>query len=118
MMLERTLAALTLCALALLANAYRTEAIDVDAVQPSPPARSEASTDNVEEDLLEPEITITTKRDEIHEEYRINGRLYMIKIIPAKGPPYYLIDYDGTGEFRRSNREPTISPPLWVLQEF
>ncbi len=67
---------------------------------------------------LEPEITITTKGDAIHEEYRLNGVLYMIKVIPAKGKPYYLIDYEGDGKFRRSALEPNITIPMWVIKRF
>jgi len=67
---------------------------------------------------LEPEVTITTKGKEIHEEYRLNGRLYMIKIIPKKGKPYYLIDNEGNGKFRRSDLEPQIAIPTWVIKSF
>jgi hypothetical protein len=66
----------------------------------------------------EPEVTITTKGTEIHEEYRVNGRLYMIKVIPAKGKPYYLIDHEGSGQFRRSDFEPRIAIPMWVIKRF
>ena len=67
---------------------------------------------------LEPEITITPKPDAIHEEYRINGRLYMIKVKPKNGRPYYLIDREGSGEFARSDLEPKIAIPMWVLKRF
>ncbi len=67
---------------------------------------------------LEPEITITTKGDTIYEEYRLNGRLYMVKIIPAKGKPYYLIDYEGNGRFSRSDLESSIVIPMWVIKRF
>lgn len=66
----------------------------------------------------EPEITITTKGTEIHEEYRLNGRLYMIKVVPKKGKPYYLIDQEGTGQFRRNDFETRISIPNWVIKRF
>jgi hypothetical protein len=66
----------------------------------------------------EPEITITTKGTEIHHEYRLNGRLYMIKIVPAKGKPYYLIDHEGSGQFRRSDFETRIAIPTWVIKRF
>jgi Protein of unknown function (DUF2782) len=66
----------------------------------------------------EPEVTITTKGTEIHEEYRINGRLYMIKVTPAKGKPYYLIDNEGTGQFHRSDFQPRIAVPMWVIKRF
>jgi hypothetical protein len=66
----------------------------------------------------EPEITITTKGTEIHEEYRLNGRLYMIKVTPAKGKPYYLIDDQGSGQFHRGDMQPHIAVPMWVIKRF
>jgi hypothetical protein len=77
----------------------------------TPSARSEP-------DELEPEITIVHQGKQVHEEYRIHGRLYMIKVYPAKGPPYYLIDYEGRGRYRRSDLEPTIAIPNWVIRRF
>jgi len=67
---------------------------------------------------LQPEVRITTKGDEIHQEYRINGRLYMIKVTPALGPPYYLIDQEGSGNFVQSGIQPEVNPPMWVIKEF
>lgn len=66
----------------------------------------------------EPEVTITTKGDAIHEEYRINGRLYKIRVTPSKGKPYWLFDYEGHGQFRRSDLEPDIAIPMWVIKRF
>ncbi len=80
-----------------------------------PPAAPESEAPSVD---VEPEVRIVTKGAEIHEEYRIHGQLYMIKVKPAKGPPYYLIDPEGRGQFRRSDLEPTISPPQWVLKRW
>jgi phytoene dehydrogenase-like protein len=54
----------------------------------------------------------------IAEEYRIGGRLYMVKVIPKKGPPYYLIDPNGSGVFVRSDLAPDVSPPMWVIKRF
>lgn len=68
-------------------------------------------------DELEPEVTITTRGTEIHEEYRLNGQLYMVKVIPARGAPYYLI-YDEVGRARRSDLEPEIMVPNWVIKRF
>ena len=36
---------------------------------------------------LEPQVTIQKRGTDMVEEYRINGRLYMIKITPARGAP-------------------------------
>jgi len=71
-----------------------------------------------DETIPEPEIVITTEGEDRHEEYRIGGRLYMIKVIPKKGAPYYLIDREGQGEFVRSDLLPDIRPPMWVIKRF
>ena len=70
------------------------------------------------EDTLEPEITITTEGETRHEEYRVRGQLYMIKVIPARGKPYYLIDREGRGEFTRSPSAPEVMVPMWVIKRF
>jgi hypothetical protein len=84
------------------ANSYKEK--------PQPPADQPAD--------LEPVVTITTRGDDLVEEYRLNGRLYMVKVTPAKGKPYYLIDPEGKGEFRRSELQPGISVPTWVIKRF
>lgn len=68
-------------------------------------------------EAIEPEVTIIQREDRVIEEYRINGNLYMIKIIPSAGPPYYLIDRDGDGrmESRRDGIYEDIAVPQWVL---
>jgi len=64
-----------------------------------------------------PDIRISPNKKQVIEEYRSNGRLYMIKITPKKGPPYYLIDADGDGdmETRRNDLTPNLLIPTWVL---
>ncbi len=53
-----------------------------------------------------------------YEEFRYMGRVYMIKITPKKGKSYYLIDEEGKGDFKRSDLEPSINPPSWILKKF
>lgn len=72
----------------------------------------------IREPEFEPEVTITTKGTEIHEEHRVNGQLYRIKVTPAKGRPYYLIDEVGNGKFHRSDIESQFSVPMWVIKTF
>lgn len=68
---------------------------------------------------LEPEVTITTKEGAKVEEYRIRGKLYAMKVTPAKGPPYYLIDERGDGEFiRHDNLDSGLRVPNWVIFRF
>ena len=56
---------------------------------------------------LQPEVTIVHRGKETIEEYRVGGQLYMVKITPSKGAPYYLMDTDGDGslETRRNDLE-------------
>lgn len=77
--------------------------------QPSPPDNESI-----------PQITRTTRADgEVIEEYRIRGKLYMIKVTPSHGEPYYLIDQEGNREFRRSDDlKEALTPPQWVLKRW
>ena len=47
---------------------------------------------------LEPDITIIRKEKKTVHEYRRGGKLYLIKVIPDMGPPYYFLDKDGDGK--------------------
>ena len=47
---------------------------------------------------MEADITIIRRGDKTVHEYRVNGKIYKIKIIPDVGPAYYYIDPDGDGE--------------------
>jgi len=68
---------------------------------------------------LEPHITLTHRGDERVEEYRIKGRLYMIKVTPPHGRPYYLIDQRGDGQMRKyDDLSPNFQVPLWVIHDF
>lgn len=68
---------------------------------------------------LEPEITITEGKDETVEEYRVNGQLYMIKIIPKIGKPYFLLNRNRASEPpHRGNMESGVSVPMWEIYRF
>ena len=66
---------------------------------------------------IEPEVTIIQRDDATIEEYRLNGRMYMAKITPKIGKPYYLVDKDGDGnmEARMSVIYDDFVVPQWVL---
>jgi hypothetical protein len=66
----------------------------------------------------EPEITIIKKKGETVEEYRINGQLYMMKITPAHGVPYYLHKEDQDGGWVNSGPNPPLIIPKWTLFRF
>ena len=67
---------------------------------------------------IEPDVTIVKRKDATVEEYRIHGRLYMVKVNPFVGPSYYLVDKDGDGqmESRVGNQViPNTLVPQWVI---
>ena len=68
---------------------------------------------------LEPQVTIQRRGTETVEEFRINGRLYMVKVTPSHGRPYYLIDTVGRGDFVRHDSYDTgTRPPMWVIHQW
>ena len=51
----------------------------------------------VQDEQIEPTVTIREEEERLIEEYRMNGQVYMVKITPRGGIPYYYIDTDGDG---------------------
>ena len=84
-------------------------------IPPPPPS----SSDQQGQEEIEPEVVIIQREDKTIEEYRVNGRLYMIKVTPKNAPPYFLLDNDGDGAMESrlgaSDLEPDIMIPRWVL---
>ena len=67
-------------------------------------------------DVLEPEVTIIETSRGTIQEFRAGGRLYMVKITPKRGFPYYLVDTDGDGIMDMRHQDPTdISIPQWRI---
>jgi hypothetical protein len=73
--------------------------------------------DQINRDDFEPQIKIIERGDKKIEEYRVAGQLYMVKITPAGGVPYYLVDQDGDGdmETRMHDFNSNQNLPRWVL---
>ena len=71
-------------------------------------------------ETLEPDITIIRKGKKTIQEYRSGGRLYMIKVIPDIGPPYYFIDNDGDGKMdvRRDDLDKGSNINMWKILEW
>ena len=68
---------------------------------------------------LEPQVTIQRRGTETVEEFRLNGRLYMVKVTPANGKPFYLVDNVGRGDFTRLDSYDTgTRPPMWVIHQW
>lgn len=64
-------------------------------------------------DPLEPQIVIRSGEDATFYEYRVNGELVEIKVVPSVGPAYYLVPADGGGWIRGD--KPQLLVPSWVI---
>jgi len=82
---------------------------------PPPPPDMEAF-----DAALEPEVTIVKSEKETREEYRIRGKLYMVKVTPAVGKPYYLVDRQGDGVFVEAEigGARPVKPPMWIIHSW
>lgn len=71
-------------------------------------------------DEFEPSIKIESYENRTTEEYSVNNNVYMIKITPTVGAPYYLVDPDGTGdmEWKRETDDKYMAPPRWTLHSW
>jgi hypothetical protein len=80
---------------------------------PPPPPEVAADPD------LQPQVTIIQRENETIEEFRVNGRLTMIKVTPKHGRPYFLVADGASGAFvRRDSLDSGLRVPLWLLYEF
>jgi len=89
---------------------------------PPPPELPELALEspNAEDPLLEePQVVIKKRGEDRIEEYSLNGMVYIIKVTPRIGFPYYLIDDTGDGiSFGDGTLEDGIRPPMWVIYQF
>ena len=68
---------------------------------------------------LEPQVTTRTEGEQTIQEYRIGGKLYMMRVVPAHGRPYILVDHKGDGQFaRQDNLDNGVRVPQWVILEW
>jgi len=68
---------------------------------------------------LEPQVTILKRGTDTVEEYRIGGKLYMVKVTPPHGRPYFLIDEKGDGRMtRQDSMDSGVRPPMWVIHSW
>lgn len=111
----KTINALLLLGLMATPLAYADSASEANAQASAATATNDANND---EEAI-PEIRVIKRGSTKVQEYRINGRLYMVKITPAKGKPYYLVDQTGDGLMvRRSDPLAPQAVPQWVIMKF
>ena len=76
---------------------------------PPPPAMIEV------DPAMQPKVTTRKEGDNTIEEYRVGGKLYMMKVTTPVGT-YHLVDDIGSGEFiRKEGLDPGIRVPQWVI---
>lgn len=112
---KTALAGVLFCSLSI-AQDNEKQAGDPAAPPPIPPIPPK-----VPGEQLEPTVTITEREGQRIEEYKQNGRVYMVKITPVKGLPYYYLDEDGDGqlELRESDRKLNpVRPVYWKIKEW
>lgn len=61
----------------------------------------------------EPQIVIRYEKESTFYEYRVNGVLTEIKVVPKVGPAYYLVPADGGGWIREEKSQLLV--PSWVI---
>ena len=67
--------------------------------------------------LRGPDVTLIAGEERTVYEYRQNGQLRMIKVVPKFGPPYYLTPRDPTRGFGDLEQADSLIAE-WVLREF
>jgi Protein of unknown function (DUF2782) len=106
----RPISFFALCCLCL--SAFAAQPAKADA--PPPPAMNADDSSSGE-----PQVTITKDSAKTVVEYRANGKLYMIKITPKHGAPYYLVDDLGDGKFvRQESLDSGFRVPRWIIKRF
>lgn len=76
----------------------------------------------IQDEQIEPTVTIREEEERRVEEYAINGRVYMVKVTP-KGSEisYYYVDTDGDGTLEldeRSRALNPVQPAQWKIAEW
>jgi hypothetical protein len=117
--LVRGLALVLLLGLAIPGLAQQADEVPPPPPIPEPEALPPKVVDPDEQ--IEPQVVIRQEDGEQIEEYSRNGVVYMIRVVPAVGPPYYLIDTTGDGNFNSRFQHGQINPVYpahWKLIEW
>jgi hypothetical protein len=81
-------------------------------VPPPPPGVTDLSADD-------PRVLIRPQEGDKVEEYREGGRVVMLRVTPRNGPPYYLVDHTGSGNWmRRESLDDGVRVPMWTIKTF
>lgn len=69
---------------------------------------------------IQPSVKLRQFDNRTVEEYSVNNNVYMMKITPSAGAPYYLVDQDGSGDmsWSRGTPGPNLQVPQWALMHW
>ena len=62
-----------------------------------------------------PQVTVVKRGGDTYTEFRLRGKLYMVKVTLINGASYYLVDREGNGQWVRDNSSHKLAVPTWVL---
>jgi hypothetical protein len=95
--------------LAAMATVVAAQDVPIPPKKPPPPGED-----------VGPTVTIrSSDNGDRIEEYREGGKVYMVRITPLRGKPYYLYDDDRNGRLDRSDADRhTIAPVYWTIYEW
>lgn len=87
---------------------------DLEKPPPLPP--------KIQDEQIEPTVTIRKEEEHLVEEYSMNGVIYMVKVTPKGSKiPFYYIDTDGDGTLEldeRSRAMNPVQPAQWKIAEW
>ena len=97
-----------------------------DELEKPPPIPPESAGDvpippKIQDEQIEPTVTIREEEDRTIEEYRYNGQVYMVKVTPRVGVPYYYVDSDGDGTLEldlETQAFNPVQPVYWKIKEW
>lgn len=81
-------------------------------------ASRDAAAASSTERMAASDVTTRTEGSDTIEEYRQDGQLWMVRIVPANGPVQTFIDRDGRGRLTRDPSQGPISPVYYTLYEW
>ena len=75
----------------------------------------------IQDEQIVPTVTIREEEERMIEEYRLDGQIYMVKVTPKGGIPFYYIDTDGDGRLELDEDQRALNPvqPVyWKVKEW
>ncbi len=68
------------------------------------------------EELAEGQVEIVAGEDKTVYEYRVNGRLLMIKVVPKIGATYYMVPADGEPHYDSLDHKKKLYPQFVIVE--